>query len=119
MIIMENKLKNRIISALRKINAQSDTRKQVLDEVKERKCVGKYKNGNDKFLNMYRCKSCENQFKSDEIQVDHIEPVIEPSVGFKDWNIYMSRLFCDISLLQVLCKRCHNIKTKRENEKRS
>ncbi len=112
---MDKKLKARIIAALRKISAQSDNRKKCLDAVKTRDLVGNFKNGNPKYLNQYRCKMCANKFKSTEVQVDHIIPVIDPTAGFENWNKYMSRLFCDIENLQVLCKPCHVIKTNREN----
>lgn len=113
---MDKKLKATIISSLRKISYQAPNRKKAMDRVKTRDLVGNFKNGKPKYLNQYKCNLCKKKFKSTEIQVDHIAPVIDPTVGFRDWNTYMSRLFCELSNLQVLCKRCHNIKTKRENQ---
>lgn len=113
---MDKKLKNKITAALRKLSYQWEVRGQVLDASKSRECVGKYKNGKDKFLNMYKCNMCQKKFPSGEVQVDHKEPVIDPKVGFINWDTYITRLFCAIENLQVLCKRCHNIKTKRENQ---
>jgi len=51
--------------------------------------------------------------------LDHIEPVIEPSKGWIDWNTYMDRLFCEESGFQVLCKPCHSTKTKQDTEIRT
>jgi hypothetical protein len=51
-----------------------------------------------------------------EISLDHIEPVVDPHLGFVDWNNYIERLFCEASGFQVLCKTCHSAKSKRENE---
>lgn len=109
------KLKTKITAALRKLSYQWEVRKKVMDKAKTRTLMGNFKNGNPKYVNLYKCNSCHKQFKSTEVQVDHVEPVIDPSIGFRDWNTYIDRLFCAVSNLQVLCKRCHNIKTKQEN----
>lgn len=53
------------------------------------------------------------------IELDHIEPVVEPINGFLDWNLFMERMFPENSKsFQNLCVICHNIKTKMENEDR-
>lgn len=64
----------------------------------------------------YRCNACGDDFPQKEVQVDHIQPVVDPKVGFKDWNTFIRRLFCDEDNLQVLCKVCHKDKTKKEQE---
>jgi 5-methylcytosine-specific restriction endonuclease McrA len=66
----------------------------------------------------YKCESCEKIYKQLELQIDHLEPVIDVKTGFIDWNTYISRLFCDSKGLQALCKECHNKKTLHENQKR-
>ena len=43
--------------------------------------------------------------------VDHIIPVGK----FIDWNTYIKNLFCDSSNLQILCRECHDRKTKDES----
>jgi len=48
------------------------------------------------------------------VYVDHIDPVIDPAVGFTSWDDYIDRLYCEISNLQVLCKWCHDFKSKKE-----
>lgn len=45
--------------------------------------------------------------------VDHIKPVGK----FKDWNTYIENLFCEEENLQLLCKECHDKKTKKERGK--
>ena len=47
------------------------------------------------------------------IFVDHIEPV----GSFTDWDTYVRKLFCSEDNLQLLCKECHNRKTKNENSR--
>jgi len=62
----------------------------------------------------YMCSSCSEWHMGKNIQVDHIEPVVDPNMGFKDWNTFIDRLFCDVANLAVLCKSCHEKKTNEE-----
>ena len=48
------------------------------------------------------------------IFVDHLIPIVEPSTGFNTWGDFINGLFCDSDNLQVLCKSCHDIKSKEE-----
>jgi 5-methylcytosine-specific restriction endonuclease McrA len=66
----------------------------------------------------YKCATCNEIFGRKDIQVDHIEPVVDPKVGFVDWETFIQRLFCPASGLQVLCKPCHKVKSLVENEQR-
>ena len=55
-----------------------------------------------------------------EIEIDHIEPVIEFGKTRSDYTIQeiYERIDCDIENLQRLCKECHKQKTKDEKVKR-
>lgn len=66
----------------------------------------------------YRCAHCGLEFPMAKIQVDHIDPVIDPVMGFVSWDVYLNRLFVPKSALQVLCVGCHQIKTKEEGTHR-
>lgn len=66
----------------------------------------------------YRCASCDAEFVSNDVQVDHRSPVVEPSKGFVSWDVYVDRLFCETSNLSVLCKPCHAVKTAEEKLQR-
>jgi 5-methylcytosine-specific restriction endonuclease McrA len=72
---------------------------------------------------LYQCAMCQKLFKSNQVHVDHIEPVVPLNAnwpyGTIDWNVYISRLFCTVDKLQVLCEECHKIKTELENEMRN
>ena len=46
---------------------------------------------------------------------DHIEPVVDPHVGFIDWDTVISRMFVEADGLQLLCGSCHKQKTADEN----
>ena len=63
---------------------------------------------------LYRCADCGGEFSSTNVQVDHIQPVIDPNVGFIDWDEVIKRMFCEEDGFQVLCKPCHKIKTDAE-----
>ena len=49
------------------------------------------------------------------VYVDHIIPIIGPE-GFVSWDQTIKRMFCEVDGLQVLCKECHDNKTKQERE---
>lgn len=48
------------------------------------------------------------------VHVDHIEPIVDPSVGFVSYDVLIERMFCEAPNLQVLCNDCHTIKTDKE-----
>lgn len=48
--------------------------------------------------------------------VDHIEPIVDPEVGFTTYDDMVERMFCETENLQVLCHECHTIKTNQERE---
>jgi 5-methylcytosine-specific restriction endonuclease McrA len=62
----------------------------------------------------YECASCHNEFVQTSVQVDHILPAVDPLIGFVSWDEFINRLFCPASNLQILCKDCHQVKTKAE-----
>jgi 5-methylcytosine-specific restriction endonuclease McrA len=64
------------------------------------------------------CARCCQPAKRKDVQVDHIVPVLDPRLGFVNFDVYVARLFCSLENLQVLCKPCHKIKTNQENEVR-
>ncbi len=74
----------------------------------------------------YLCNSCKEEvpttIKIDgkrykNVLVDHVEPIIDPDVGFTNFDDFIEGLFCETDNLQVLCKSCHDRKTKEENER--
>jgi len=59
----------------------------------------------------YLCNECGNDFPAKEVVADHIDPVIDPDVGFTNWDEYIERLYIEVDGFQCLCKPCHKIKT--------
>jgi hypothetical protein len=53
-------------------------------------------------------------FPSSEVQADHINPVIDPTVGFVSWDSVIERMFCETDGFQILCKTCHTVKSNAE-----
>jgi 5-methylcytosine-specific restriction endonuclease McrA len=111
----EGRLKSFITSCLRGGFRRYPPKYEVLKEA----FVGKKINENTKRLSAhYRCNSCGECFPTSEVQVDHVDPIVDPDIGFTSWDDFIYRLFCPKSNLQVLCKSCHTIKTKKENNTR-
>ena len=50
--------------------------------------------------------------------VDHINPIVDPAVGFTTWDAFITNLFCEADRLQLLCHECHKAKTADERKKR-
>lgn len=71
-----------------------------------------------KMATFYTCAKCKGEFTSTNIEVDHKKPVVDPKEGFIDWDTFISRLYCPVANLQVLCKPCHKKKTATEKVKR-
>ena len=108
-----------IRGAVRRTFSRSPIVREVLQKV--RREVPKYnKDGTraKKDSVQYQCAICKEYVGSTKIAVDHIEPVIHPTHGFKDWNEFVSRLFCDASNLQPVCEDCHQKKTNAERFER-
>jgi 5-methylcytosine-specific restriction endonuclease McrA len=110
-------LKAAVFSALRRAWGYSPLKKQALDKVRE-EYSEKCKNGNYRKRVRFECEHCGKKFPQKGVQVDHIEPVVELS-GFVDFNTYIDRLFCHPDKLQVLCKKCHAVKTAAEGKVRT
>ena len=79
----------------------------------------------------YLCEGCEEEVPATlppkdggkkrikNIQADHIHPMIDPEVGFVDWDTCISRAFVEVEGYQALCHKCHQIKTQEERSKRN
>lgn len=76
----------------------------------------------------YRCNECKeevpatlppkpgNKRRINNAVVDHIHPIIDPSVGFTTWDDVVERMFVEEDGLQLLCHDCHTKKTQEEKD---
>ena len=101
-----------ITNALRAATRKWPPKYETLNDAKTEKKI----NPKTKRLGQhYLCNACGNDSPSRDVQVDHIEPVVDPSTGVQSWDIFIDRLFCSRDNLQVLCTACHKLKTSEEN----
>lgn len=66
----------------------------------------------------YLCSECKDLFGPKEIILDHIDPVVDPKVGFVDFDVYVKRMFPPAEGFQVLCIQCSSVKTEIEDKMR-
>lgn len=109
-MLLDKKSTNVIRGAIRLAFRRCDLHGQVMKNARFEVIEGSYKNGNDKVRVYYRCADCKEGFKPDMVEVDHIEEI---GTFDGDWTKLVNRMWCDISNLQVLCKVCHKLKTKK------
>ena len=76
-----------------------------------------YKGTNKRQKFEYQCNQCKNWFLDKETAVDHKIPAGSLNSG-DDLKGFVERLFCEEEHLQVLCKTCHDTKTKLEKLKK-
>ena len=77
----EARKKSFIISALRK--ARWPVKYQVL---KDAYVIDGINPKTGRKCKLYRCAMCRGLFVQKEMAVDHILPIVDPEVGFVDWN---------------------------------
>ena len=87
-----------LIPKLRRISLQWKPRAKALKEARVAR-------------GRYECAVCYCVSGPKDVDLDHVNPVIDPVTGFVDWNSYIERLFAEDSGFQVLCKPCHHKKT--------
>jgi len=108
----DSKFKSFIISLLRRGTFKYIPRREAK---KKRRCIiGKYKNGKDRYG--YQCDCCHDKFMDKDTIMDHIDPVVDPKVGFVDWDTYITRMYPQEEGWQLLCSKCADEKTRKENE---
>lgn len=109
---------NRIVSSLKRAFSRSPTVRAFL--AKHRREEAWLKKDGSKAKNpkvFYVCAHCKQEFRSNAVQVDHIDPVVPLNIPSRhlSYNDLIARLFCDESNLQILCKEHHRDKSAKEN----
>lgn len=103
-----------IVEATRRAFSRSELRYSVLQDALSKK---KGPRGGKQYV----CKKCGKSFGLRQIEVDHIKPVVPLNKTIHDMRIstIVNRRFCDKKNLQVLCKECHKVKTRKEASART
>jgi len=104
---VDKKLRQFIINTLRRASFRWKPRGEAKKRYKVK--IGEYSTGRAKYG--YTCADCKEVFKSKDVKVDHIEPVVNPLTGFTNFDDYVMRMFCEEHLMQVLCDSCHKKKS--------
>ena len=74
---------------------------------------------------VYECAACKQHVPAtvidpikrkrvSNIAVDHIKPIVDPEVGFTNWDDVIEGMFAELDNLQLLCRQCHEIKCAEE-----
>ncbi len=66
----------------------------------------------------FTCNHCKDLFKRGEVQVDHIKPVIATNEFLSEFTLNEYAASVRDGDIQVLCKECHQVKSKAENKER-
>jgi hypothetical protein len=109
---MDKKTAHHIINFLRKATISWEGRKHALKRARKKVLEVDNITGKKKWKLYWQCKKC-NCWKrlENEVEVDHI---IEVGSFNGDWNDLIPRMF-DLQNQQVLCIKCHQIKTSNFN----
>jgi 5-methylcytosine-specific restriction endonuclease McrA len=103
-----------VFSALRRAQRNSPASRDCLNNAKTEYFIPS-KKGKPMRRVQFTCANCGAKASRKGVQVDHIDPVIDPLTGFQGYEEYIKRLFVITDRLQVLCKQCHKAKSKIEN----
>ena len=63
---------------------------------------------------LHRCSLCGELFPQNKMHADHIDPVVDPAVGFTTWDEYVRRMFVEVDGYQAICHDCHKLKIAKE-----
>ncbi len=111
----DSRFKSFIVSLLRsgfrRFPNKFEVLKRAFTEQKKNKSSGR-------LAKHYQCASCGDDFPQTQIQIDHISPIVSPTIGFTTWDEFITNLFCEENNLQALCLECHKAKTKMEKQEK-
>jgi hypothetical protein len=94
-------IKSKITQAVRRIWYWSPDHKLVKARCKQSK-------------DLYRCERC--RALTNKLQIDHVEPVVDPVMGWQGYEVFITRMFPDPSIgLRGLCPTCHTKLTEAQN----
>jgi hypothetical protein len=109
----EGRFNSFVKSTLRSGSQRWPPKYRALNQAKQGKKINP---ASGRLAEHYKCAACEGSYPAKNIQVDHILPVIDPTVGFTTWDDVIKRMFCEEDNFQILCRECHKEKTQKEKQ---
>lgn len=109
----ESRYRSFIISALRSASTRWGPKNECIKNARVRRGV-------------YKCELCKkegpatlppkegNKRRRKNIVADHIQPIVDPTVGFVDFDTWIARCFVEADGYQALCHDCHTAKSNEE-----
>lgn len=109
------RLQGFIVGVLRAGHKRWPFKYEVKNEAKTEKKINPE---SGRLAQFFQCAICKDEFTNKEVEVDHISPVVDPKVGFVDWNTYINRLFSFKDNYQLVCTKCHKAKSNSEKKEK-
>jgi len=105
-----------IKGAIRRVFSRSELRRQALDASR----VQHTDSTRPRVTKWSKCPNCNEFTPTYLMEVDHVIPLVGITEKLEDltWDQVVERLWCDVTNLMALCKRCHKIKSQEENKLR-
>lgn len=112
----EQRIKSTVIPALRNRSRYWKDKQEARKLAKRKIQIGLTLKGKPKYKTVWECASCGKFCDKGESQMDHINAVVDPSVGWVNYDTFIDRLFAPPEGWQCLCLKCHSDKTEKENK---
>lgn len=72
---------------------------------------------NLKELAKWECKHCKKHYALSEVECDHLEPIQNSMPqDYNEYTLCFFKLHAPLEKLQILCKPCHQKKTRNDNQ---
>lgn len=110
------KFKGFIVSALRNAFRRYPPKQECIDKAFTKV---KLNPASKRKAKHYRCAKCKGEFPRTAVEADHIKPIVDPKVGFTNFDTWIKRAFVGFKGFQCLCKTCHTAKTSLERKLRN
>lgn len=124
---MNSRIRRQLISYARKLSLSWEPRQQAKNECKVDSALHRcskcgtlcYEGSSEKNYEAFVEKYSPETVLFDGIKLDHINPVVDPLVGFQDWDKFYEGLFCAKDNFRGICSLCHDKKSATENKIRN
>lgn len=115
-----NQCKNALRACIRQQFARSGYYKQFIEkhaQINSVEFIDSNFNVKHKKVKQWQCNVCSKWVKRAEFSVDHVNPIGKGVLNdIKDIYAFYELVYCSYDNLQIICKKCHDEKTKREQK---